>query len=238
MRPVPSDAAPGRLDAHEANALVVDEAGEDPDRVRPASHARDDRVGEPALRVEHLLSRLAADHRLELADELGVRRRPDAGADHVVGRLDVRDPVADRLAGRLLQRPRADLHRLHARAEEVHALDVGRLAAHVLGSHVDDAFEPEAGTGGGGRHAVLAGPGLGDDARLPEATSEHDLAERVVDLVRARVVQVLALEVEPPVRCEPLRASERRRAPDVGAEQSVELRCESRRRRAARSTPR
>ena len=41
----------------------------------------------------------------------GYGRRADARADQVVRRLDVRDPVADRLARRLLQRPRAELDR-------------------------------------------------------------------------------------------------------------------------------
>ena len=49
---------------------------------------------------------------------------PDARADQVVRRLDVRDPVADRLAGRLLQRPRAELDRPHLGSEEAHPLDV------------------------------------------------------------------------------------------------------------------
>jgi len=43
---------------------------------------------------------------------------------------------------------------------------------------------------------VLPGAGLGDDARLPHAPGEQRLAERVVDLVRAGMGQVLALEVD------------------------------------------
>ena len=46
----------------------------------------------------------------------------------------------------------------------------------------------------GGRDAVLAGAGLRDDARLAHALGEQHLAERVVDLVRAGVAQVFALE--------------------------------------------
>ena len=63
----------GRLDADEPHVGVVEEAGEDPDRVRAAADAGDDRVGQPALGLEHLRARLAADHRLQLADDLGVR---------------------------------------------------------------------------------------------------------------------------------------------------------------------
>src|SRR6185312_16602540 len=49
---------------------------------------------------------------------------------------------------------------------------------------------------GGGRDAVLAGAGLRDDPRLAHALGEQHLAERVVHLVRAGVVQVLALQVD------------------------------------------
>src|SRR5690606_28489707 len=44
------------------------------------------------------------------------------------------------------------------------------------------------------RHAVLAGAGLGDDPALAHAAGQQRLADGVVDLVRAGVVQVLALE--------------------------------------------
>ncbi len=104
----------GRLDADEPHAVVVDEAGEHADRVRAAADARDDGFRQAALRLEQLRARLAPDHGLELAHELGVGGRADARADHVVRRLDVRDPVADRRARRLLQRPRAELDGLDA----------------------------------------------------------------------------------------------------------------------------
>ena len=42
---------------------------------------------------------------------------------------------------------------------------------------------------------MLARAGLGDDARLAHAPGEQDLADAVVDLVRAGVEQVLALEI-------------------------------------------
>ncbi len=36
---------------------------------------------------------------------------------------------------------------------------------------------------------------LGDDARLAHALGQHDLAKHVVHLVRAGVIEVLALEI-------------------------------------------
>ena len=43
---------------------------------------------------------------------------------------------------------------------------------------------------------MLAGSGLGDDPGLAHAAGQQDLADTVVDLVRAGVVQVLALEID------------------------------------------
>ena len=57
--------------------------------------------------------------------------------------------------------------------------------------------------------AVLARAGLGDHALLAHAPREQDLADAVVDLVRAGVAEVLALEVDPAAA--ELRASSARR---------------------------
>ena len=108
-------------------------------------------------------------------------------------------------------------------AEQAHALDVGTLSPHVFLAHVDDAFEAEPRAHRRRRDAVLAGPGLGDDARLAEAAREHGLAERVVELVGAGVQQVLALEIHALPGQEALRERERRRPSSVLPAEGVEL---------------
>ena len=138
-------------------------------------------------------------------------------------RLDVGDPVANRLARRLLQRPGAELDRHHRRPHQVHPLDVGSLPPHVFRAHEDDAFEPEPRAGSRGRDAVLPGARLGDDPRLAEPPGEHHLAERVVDLVRTRVIEVLSLEVQPLARGEARSQRDRRRTPRVGAAEVLHL---------------
>ncbi len=155
----------------------------------------------------------------------GKGRRADRRADHVVGAVDVRDPVADRLADRLLQRAGAGLDRDHLGAQQPHPLDVRLLAANVLAAHVDDALQAEQRAGRRRRHAVLAGAGLGDDPRLAHPPGEQRLADRVVDLVGARVGEVLALQVDPAVRLlgEALGKVERRRPADEVAVQEREL---------------
>ena len=214
---------------------VLEEAGEEPDRVRAAADARD--RPHPGSRPSASSTCARASRPITACssrDDLRVRVRADARADQVVGRLDVRDPVADRLARRLLQRPRAELDRAHLGAEQVHPLDVRPLPAHVLGAHVDDALEAEARADGRGGDAVLAGARLGDDPPLAEPPREHRLAERVVQLVRARVQEVLALQVDPLAGREALGERQRRRAGrrtsrpqlvELGAERGVLRRC-------------
>ncbi len=143
---------------------------------------------------------------------------------------DVGDPVADRRRDGLLERARPGVDGLDLRAHQPHPLDVGLLAAHVLGAHVDDALDAEQRARGRGRDAVLAGAGLGDDARLAHPHGEQALAERVVDLVGAGVEQVLALEVHGVADLvrEALRVVERRRAPGEVAQQRAQLRLEVR----------
>ena len=81
-------------------------------------------------------------------------------------------------------------------AEHLHAQDVERLPLAIHRAHIDDALEPEHGGDGGRGDAVLPRAGLGDDARLAHAPGEQDLADAVVDLVRAGVEEVFALEVD------------------------------------------
>ena len=195
------------LHADQLDLLVGDERREHADRVRAAADARDHARRQPPLALEQLRARLVADHALQVAHERRVGRRADDRADHVVGALDVRHPVADRRRGRLLERPRARVHRLHGRPEQLHPLHVRALAARVLHAHVDDALHPQQRAHGRGRDAVLAGAGLGDDPPLAHPLGEQHLPERVVELVRAGVVEVLALEVDGrPARSESLLA--------------------------------
>src|SRR5581483_10777152 len=74
-----------------------------------------------------------------------------------------------------------------------------------------------------GRDAVLPGARLRDDAPLAEPLCQDGLAEGVVELVRARVEEVLALEVDALAGRESLRERQRRRPACVLAAEPVEL---------------
>src|SRR5207237_10587690 len=80
---------------------------------------------------------------------------------------------------------------------------------------------------GGRGHAVLSGAGLGDDTPLSHPLRQQRLPQRVVQLVRAGVKQILPLEVDAGAQRERLRQAvgpkQRRRPPRVGAQQARQL---------------
>src|SRR5205814_10552107 len=117
-------------------------------------------------------------------------------AEHVIGFADVCDPVAHRFIDRILQRlaPRRDGN--DAGAEQFHPEYVQFLAPNVLLAHIDVAFESEPRTGRRRSDAVLSGASLRDDALLAHAPREQSLAKAVVDLVRAGMIQIFALEID------------------------------------------
>src|SRR5581483_1136577 len=112
-----------------------------------------------------------------------------------------------------------------------HAQHIGLLPRDVDRSHVNDARQPEFRAQRGGCDAVHAGAGLGDDAPLAHTLGQHDLAKHVVHLVRAGVIELLALEVDlgaAAVLREALGKIERRGPADIGREIGVHLRPERR----------
>ncbi|CAM5639734.1 hypothetical protein SAURM35S_06328 [Streptomyces aurantiogriseus] len=188
------DAVTRRLAADEAHVRVRDEGVEEADGVGAAADAGDGGVGQPARALQDLAARLDADDAVEVADQGREGVRAGRGAEEVVRVVDVGDPVAERLVDRVLQRAAAGLHGDDLGAEHTHPGHIEGLALGVDLAHVDGALEAEQRAGRRRRDAVLAGAGLGDDAGLAHAPGEQGLAEHVVDLVRAGVVEVLALE--------------------------------------------
>jgi hypothetical protein len=140
-------------------------------------------------------ARFVADDALEIPHHHRIRMRAVGRAEDVMRAADVRDPVAHRFVDGFLQGLLARVNRHDFRAEHLHAIHVEHLALAIHRAHVDDAFQSEHRGDGRRGHAVLARAGLGDDARLAHALGEEDLAHRVVDLVRAGVIEVFALEI-------------------------------------------
>ncbi len=89
--------------------------------IRPAADAR--HPPHPAADLCRLQLRLRLPRRSPTGSRApsSGRMRAGDGADQIVGVLDIGDPVAQRLVHRVLQRGRPRGHRLHLRAQQLHA---------------------------------------------------------------------------------------------------------------------
>jgi hypothetical protein len=85
MRHPVVDAVAAGLDPDDRHLRVIEERMEQPHGVRAAADAGDQRVGQAALRLQHLLARLLADDRLEIAHHGRIGMRARHGADAVEG---------------------------------------------------------------------------------------------------------------------------------------------------------
>ena len=215
-----------RFNAEDLHAGVVEEGMEQADGVRAPADGRDQRIRQAPFGGHHLLAHLVADDALKIADHHGIGVRTSGGADAVEGGVHIGDPVAQGLVHGVLEGARARLHGHDGGAQHLHAEHIGRLPRHIDRAHVDDAFEAIFGAGGGGGDAMLARARLRDDALLAHAHGQQDLAQHIVDLVGAGVVQLVALEVDfraAEMFGHALGVVERRGAPDIMGRQMVQL---------------
>ena len=226
----PRTAAPPAGSTPTSRAVGVDESREDPDRVRTATDASDDDVGVTTGQRPALLSRLVADHPVELTNHPRVRVRTHHRTQAVVAVTDGGDPVPHRLVDGVLERLGTAVHRFDLGAEQLHPEHVQRLPLDIDGTHVHLALEPHQRRRRCRRHPVLAGAGLCHQPGLAHPLGQQCLAEHVVDLVRSGVIEVLALEQhpEPQSLAEPKTFGEHRRTTCIVAQDRVELGSERR----------
>jgi hypothetical protein len=64
---------------------------------------------------------------------------------------------------------------IHLTTEHSDPENVQGLSPYILLTHVNDAFQSESSTSGGGGDTVLSCTSLGDDTLLAQSTSEQDL---------------------------------------------------------------
>jgi hypothetical protein len=198
-------------------------------RVRSAADASDERVWQATFGLFHLLARLIADDALKVAHHGGIGMRTRRRANAIKRVVHVGDPVAQRFVHGVLEGLCARLHGHDRRAEHLHAKHVRLLSFDVHSAHVDDAFKTIFRASRRRRDAMLSRARLGDDALLAHASRQKNLAEDVVDLVSAGMIELVALEVN-------LRAAEmighalgeieRARSPDIVRGEMREFRVE------------
>lgn len=137
--------------------------------------------------------------------------RTDGGSDAVVGGFEVGDPFTHGFVdgvfeglgagvdGDDLQHAKSAMTlaeptscQAHLPSQHPNPKHVQRLSPHILLTHIHHTLHPESSASRRGSDTMLTRTGLGDDPGLSESFGEKDLAESVIDLVGAGVVQVLS----------------------------------------------
>ena len=165
----------------------------DTDRIRTATHTGGDFVRQATFFLNNLAATLFADHAMKVAHHHWEWMRTEGRTDNVVGGANVGDPVTHRLVDRFLQGALPSSDGAYFSTTETHAVNVQRLAAHVLLTHVNYAFKAHLCTHRRSGDTMLTSARLGNDAFLAHAFGEQRLAESVVDLMRSGVEQIFAL---------------------------------------------
>lgn len=174
---------------------VSQEGGEHAHGIAAAAHAGADRVRKKPRHFQELFTGFHADAHLEIAHHLREGMRAYYGANAVNGILVAVQVGIKRGIHGFLQALEPVRDRHHLRAQNLHARDVGGLLGNVHRAHVNLAFQAEEGRRSSQRHAMLPGARFRNDALLAHVLGEKAFTHAVVELVGARMVQVLPLQV-------------------------------------------
>jgi len=183
-----------RLDADQLDIRIGNEGVEHARGVAAPAHTGHDNIGQPTGLLQALLARLLADDRLKITDDKWKGMRANNTADDVMRVLDRCHPVAQRLVDGVAQRAATTGDRSHVATQGAHLEHVEPLPADIFFSHVHLALEAEQRGSRRSGHAVLTCAGFSNQARLAHTPRQQCLADAIVDLVGAGVIQILALE--------------------------------------------
>ncbi len=191
-----SDPTSTRFDSNEFNMLIIHKSTKDSNRIRPATHTRNDRIRQTPHFHHYLFTCFRPDHRLKLTHHRRVRVRSQRRTEQIMRIAHIRHPIADRFIDRILQRLRARSHWSHFRTEQLHAKHVRFLSRNIHHTHIHYTFESKQRRHRRRRDSMLPRARLCHNAPLPHPLHEQRLPQRVVDLMRARVRQVFALQID------------------------------------------
>src|SRR4051812_5754170 len=105
--------------------------------------------------LEDLPPCLFADDAVEVANHQWIGMRSECRTEQIISIRNVRHPVAQGFADRILQGATAARNRSDLRAQQAHTKDVEALPPHVFLAHINHAFESEKGARSRGGNAVL-----------------------------------------------------------------------------------
>ncbi len=184
-----------RFDALDLDGVVVKERREQTKGVGPTTHASHQVVRQTAFLLKDLRFGLAANNRLEIANDGWVWIWPNnrTNCKEVLvwsGSINAKCGVNGFLKGTATK-----LNRNNLRAKHLHASDVRVLFSHVNGAHVNLTIQSHKRGRLSKRNTVLTCTSLSNESLLAHALCQQSLTKAVVDLVSTGVVEVLTLEV-------------------------------------------
>ena len=112
-----------------------------------------------------------------------------------MGVFDIGDPAAEGRVDRVFEDAGTVGDWLDLGSQQFHPEDIEALAFDIFFSHVNGAVHVKEGSSSGCGHSVLAGSRFRYDFFLAHPLGQQDLAQGIVNLVGAGVVEVLPLEV-------------------------------------------
>ena len=143
-------------------------------------------------------------------------------AQTVVGVSNSGGPLPHRLGYRVFQCSCSCCHRNDFCAEQTHPVHVQRLPAGIFLSHKYHALHAHQRRGSGSGDAMLSCSCLRDQTGFPHLLRQERLPQHVIDLVRARVVQIFPFQIDlraAQIFCHLLRIIESRRSSRILIEQ-------------------
>ena len=105
-------------------------------------------------------------------------------------------PFAHSLIDRVFEHLRSALHRMHLRAQQLHAVNIEPLPLTVQLPHKNFAFHTQKRRHCRSRNAVLSRAGFRDHTRLTHFFGQKHLSDAVVDLVGSGMVEIFSLEID------------------------------------------
>ena len=189
------DAPAGRFATDQPDALILDEVVKASDGVGAAAHTGDDRIGQATFFFQNLCLDLPGNDCLKIPYHGGERMGSHHRAETIVGVINPAGPLPHGLRDGVFEGGSAGFDRDHLSPQQTHPVDVEGLADGVLFAHKDNAFHSHEGSCGGRRNPVLARAGLSNQAGFPHLLGQQGLAQDVVDLVCAGMVQIFPLEI-------------------------------------------
>src|SRR5690242_14705525 len=118
----------------------------------------------PILTLTHLIKRLTPNHALEVAHHRWVGMGAKGAAEQIVRCVNIGDPIADGFVNSVLECFATAFYSAHISSQQLHTKDIGLLAGHIHGTHVDNALNAQQGGYSSGSDAVLARAGFRHDA--------------------------------------------------------------------------